>query len=191
MKSAYLFRTLVVSALMLFFAILTSCAYRWGTPDRTLPGGFKTVAVPIFKNLSMEPGIEVGFTNAIRQEFERSKIARLTDKAEAGAEIEGKILTLQYLPSGPRETGLPTGAVIASQYRILIQVEVVLKNIANGKVLWSGRFSGERTYNAPQVTAAGINSVNPLYNLSARRQNIEVLATTLMSEAHDRVTENF
>jgi hypothetical protein len=170
---------------------MTGCAYRWGTPSRTLPGGHKTVSIPVFKNMTMEPGIEISFTNSLRQEFERSKIARLTAHSEAEAELEGRISSLQYLPGGPKESGMPTGAVLASQYRILIEVEIVLKAIVSGKVLWSGKFSGERTYIAPQVTTAGVNSVNPLYNLSARRQNIDVLATTLMNEAHDRVTENF
>ncbi|MNY58066.1 hypothetical protein D3C86_1943590 [compost metagenome] len=62
---------------------------------------------------------------------------------------------------------------------------------ADGTELWSGSFSGERTYVAPQVTLAGVNSVNPLYNLSARRQNIDIMANDIMTEAHDRITENF
>ena len=185
-----IFAVIFISVIVLP-SILTGCAYRWGTPDRTLPGGFKTVSVPIFKNLTLEPGIEVSFTNALRQEFERSKIARVSPKYESGAEIEGKILSVQYLPSGPQESAVSTGVVLASQYRILIQVEVLLKNLATGKTLWSGKFSGERTYIAPQVTSPGVNTVNPLYNLSAHRLNIDVLATSLMNEAHDRVTENF
>jgi hypothetical protein len=70
-----------------------------------------------------------------------------------------------------------------------VTVKVVRQ--ADGTELWAGSFSGERTYAAPQVTLAGVNSVDPLYNLSARRQNIDLMANDLMLEAHDRITENF
>ncbi|HRO68381.1 MAG TPA: hypothetical protein PL182_12500, partial [Pseudobdellovibrionaceae bacterium] len=62
---------------------------------------------------------------------------------------------------------------------------------SDSEVVWEGRFRGERTYAAPQVHMAGVNSVNPLYNLSARRQNLDVLAQEMMIEAHSRMTENF
>jgi hypothetical protein len=80
---------------------------------------------------------------------------------------------------------------MASEYRILLVVTVKVVRQADGTELWKGTFNGERTYAAPQVTLAGINSVDPLYNLSARRQNIDVIASDLMLEAHDRITENF
>ena len=180
--------------LFLFVSVilgLTGCAYKWGTSDRKLPDSHEYVAIPVFKNLTQETGIEVSFTNALRQEFERSNVARIVNKDSATAVMEGTIVSLQYLPAGPKETGLPEGTVLASQYRILIEVQVVLKKKATDEKLWSASFSGERTYLAPQVTATGVNTANPLYNLSSRRQNIDVLATSLMSEAHDRITENF
>lgn len=44
---------------MLFMLLLASCAYRLGSPDRGLPGGYRQVYIPMFKNMSQEPGIEV------------------------------------------------------------------------------------------------------------------------------------
>lgn len=174
------------------FPFLTSCAYRWGAPDRALPGSYKQVYIPIFKNLTKEPGIELEFTNAIRQEFERSKIARISEPEQAEVELQGEISSLQYSPEAPKEGGtLPLGTVIATQYNIRLNVHITLKKRADQSILWSGDFSSQRSYIAPQVTMSGINTVNPLYNLSARRQNIQVMSATLMSEAHDRMTENF
>jgi hypothetical protein len=163
-----------------------------GSPDRTLPGGYKQISIPVFKNLSQETAIEVYFTNSLIQEFERSKIARVVDPNLAEAVLEGEIETVTYTPSGQNQGGsLPTGAVLAAQYQILITAKITVKRNSDKSILWTGTFNGERTYIAPQVLNAVINTVNPLYNLSARRQNIQSLASEMMQEAHDRITENF
>lgn len=181
--------------MMLFF--LSGCAYRLGTSTRSIPGGAKKIAIPVFSNRTPETGIEVGFTNSLMQEFYRSKVARVVNKNEAEAFLEGSIENLQYLPGAKKTAGdssapfLADGAVLATEYRILLTVRLRVVDAKTQQALWEGSFAGERTYVAPQVTLAGVNSVNPLYNLSARRQNIEVMANDIMAEAHDRITENF
>lgn len=163
-----------------------------GSPDRSLPGGYKQMTVPIFKNYTQEPGIEVYFTNSLIQEFERSRIARITDPAKSEVLVEGEISDVTYTPGGKKDGGsLPTGAVIATLYTIKLCAHITLRRVADRSILWEGGFETERDYSAPQVSAAGINTVNPLYNLAARRQNIQSLAAELMSEAHSRITENF
>jgi hypothetical protein len=186
---------LKVSLLICLF-LFDGCAYRLGSPDRSLPGGYKQVFIPVFKNKSMEPGIEVAFTNALIQEYERAKIARITEANQSEVVVEGVIESVSYSKSGndrsaDRDPSLPTGTVLATSYQILITAKVTLRRNSDKSILWAGVFNGERTYNSPQVSAAGINTVNPLYNLSARRQNIEQMALEMMSEAHDRTTENF
>lgn len=183
---------------LLFFAFsLNGCAYRFGAASRSIPGGYKQISVPVFQNKTQEVGIEVGFTNALIHEFQRSRVARIVDNSLSEAAVIGQIDSILYIPGAKRVAGdssspyLPNGTVIASEYRILVKVTVRVISQADGKELWSGSFSGERSYAAPQVTLAGVNSVNPLYNLSARRQNIDVMANTMMVEAHDRITENF
>lgn len=190
---------LLTLALSLGLALttLSGCAYRLGAAARTIPGGYRQISVPVFKNKTQETGIEVAFSNALIQEFQRSRIARVVDNSLSEVAVVGEIDSIQYLPGSPRKAGeasaqyLPTGTVIASEYRILMRVTVRIVRQADGTELWSGSFSGERTYAAPQVTLAGVNSVNPLYNLSARRQNIDIMANDIMTEAHDRITENF
>ncbi|WP_253696961.1 LptE family protein [Bdellovibrio bacteriovorus] len=180
-----------------FSVLLSGCAYRMGAASRSIPGGYKQISVPIFKNRTQETGIEVGFTNALILEFQRSRIARIVDNSLSEVAVIGQIDNIQYIPGAKRVAGeqssayLPNGTVIATEYRILLTVTVKVVRQADGTELWSGSFSGERTYAAPQVTLAGVNSVNPLYNLSARRQNIDVMANDIMAEAHDRITENF
>jgi hypothetical protein len=178
----------------IFLALcLGSCAYHMGSPDRSLPFHYKQVTIPIFRNLSMEPSIEVAFTNSLIKEFERSKIARIVDPAQAEVVIDGQIQSVAYIPGGKKDSssGLPMGAVLATTYDIQVVVTLTLKRQSDQSVLWTGQFTRGRSYNAPQVTLPGINTVNPLYNLSARRQNFDTLAADMMAEAHDRLTENF
>lgn len=168
-----------------------------GMSSRSLPGGYKYLSIPIFKNKTQETGIEVSFTNALIQEFEKSQVGKVTNEGLSDVKIIGVIDTVQYLPGGKKSEGdpaapyLPKGTVLATDYRILVTVNVRIVRLVDNTQIWTGSFSGERTYNAPQVTLAGVNSVNPLYNLSARRQNIDTVANDMMAEAHDRITENF
>ena len=144
----------------------------------------------------MEPGIEVPFTNALIQEYERAKIARITDSNQAEVVAEGVINSVRISKTGADVTGesntsLPTGTVQATAYQILITVELTLKRNSDKSILWAGTFNGERTFNAAQIAAVGVNTANPLYNHSAKRINMEQMAAEMMSEAHDRSTENF
>jgi len=177
--------------------LLSGCAYHIGMSSRSLPGGYKYLSIPVFKNSTYETGIEVGFTNSLVQEFERSQIGKVTSENLSDVKIVGVVESVQYLPGGKLVSGsgnapyLPEGNVLASDYRILVSVSVRIIRQADNTQIWAGTFAGERTYVPPQVTLAGVNSVNPLYNLSARRQNIDSVANDMMAEAHDRITENF
>lgn len=191
----------ILSLSMLILALTTGCAYRLGSGTRGLPGGYGQISIPMFKNKTQETGVEVSFTNSLIQEFLRSKAGRVVEEPQADVRIEGEISSITYTPESAVASGqidiagpgqfLPQGAVLASRYRILVDVNLRLVRRSDREVLWQGSFNGERTYAAPQVHSAGVNSVNPLYNLSARRQNLDVMAIDMMIEAHSRMTENF
>lgn len=201
MKTSRFFLTLKTSfrglLALIVAASLSGCAYRIGMSSRSLPGGYKYLSIPLFKNRTQETGVEVGFTNSLIQEFERSQVGKVTNETLSDVKILGVVDSVQYLPGTKSVSGdtaapyLPQGTVLAKDYRILVTVTVSVVRQADNTQIWTGAFSGERTYVAPQVTLAGVNSVNPLYNLSARRQNIESVANDMMAEAHDRITENF
>ncbi len=184
----------------LFFlsVVVSACAYRFGMRERAFPGGYTQIAVPVFKNVSSEPGIEVLFTTAMIEEIEQSRVGRLTPANESQLTLRGKIINIRYVAGGVVKgegkgnlPHLPQDSVLATEYRILAVVDVELVRISDQKSLWAGRFEGERSYSAPQMTLSTANSVNPLYNQSARYQNIGLMAKDMMSEAHDRMTENF
>ena len=190
-------RSLHLSGLTLFVAIvLSGCAYRLSGPERSLPQGYHQMTVPIFKNYSQEVGSEVPFTNALIQEFERSKVGRVVTPNLAEVVLEGEIRSIEYKGGGKfelvnKDNSVATGPVLAAAYEVAVVVGVTVRRLSDKSILWAGEFRRSSSYTAPQVTLTGINTVNPLYNLSARRQTLELLANDMMAEAHDRITENF
>ncbi len=182
---------------MLGFLASGCASYKLGSVGRTIPGGYKQISIPVFKNRSQEPGVEVAFTNALIQNFHRSKVANVVSESLSDVVIEGSVDAVSSVPSARKSAGdasapfMPTGTVIATEYNVVATVTVQLVRVADGFVLWKDTFASDKTYAAPQVTLAGVNSVNPLYNLSARRQNIDTIASDLMIQVHDRITENF
>ncbi len=174
---------------------VVGCGYSFGPKDRSIPGGYKKIAVPIFKNKSQEVGIEMSFTNSLLQEFQRTKVAEVVPESLAETVIRGEITSVKYVGDSSLKAGdantLPLDTVLWSGYAIVLEVSVVLVRAFDNKVLWQSTFRGEKSYSAPQITRAGLNSANPLYNLSSRRQNIDLMAQDLMAQAYNRITENF
>ncbi len=179
--------------------ILSGCAsYRFGYSQRGIPGGYTQIAVPVFKNNSDEVGIEVQFTNAMIQEFERSRVARVVDRSRAPVILEGSIVSVSTNTgtgvTGGSDSGIPSlpeKSVLTTEYRLVVNCRVLLRRASDNAVLWEGNFSNERAYAPPRIGAAGVNSANALYNRSVRLQTIAQLAELIMEEAHNRITENF
>lgn len=190
-----MFRASQVLQFFLLIFLLGGCAYKFGRGPRAIPGGYRQISIPMFKNKSQETGLEVPFTSAMIQEFLRSKVAKVVEEPMAEVRIEGEIVSVTATADAKQEADksnlLPQGTVLALQYRLITNVNLRAVRRSDGEVLWQGSFRGEGTYSAPQVTLSGVNTVNPLYNLSARRQNLESIAKDMMVEAHSRMTENF
>ena len=176
---------------MFFATQLTACAFRWGTTERTLPGGYRSIAIPIFKNFTQEVGAEAYFTEAIIKEFERTKTARVAPTNVAEVILEGEILEFTNQKSNATTTDLPLGTLLATSHTINIKAIIKLRRASDRQVIWTSPFGGSRSYSAANLSASVVNSVNPQYDLSAQRQNISKIAQLLMVEAYDRMTESF
>ena len=183
---------------------LTSCiSYKWGNEGRQIPGGYKSVAVPIFQNSTHEVGAEVMFTNSMIEEISRSHLAEVEIKDRAAVVLEGVISDINYVGGGPL-TGydannpnysplfpLPADTLLNSEYRVYVTVHISLRRSSDQKVVWSSKFTGERSYLAAKIGTEYLNSANTLYNHSTRQQTLQLIATDLMAQAYDQMTENF
>jgi hypothetical protein len=192
----------LIACALLALTTLNSCAYRAGSGDRQIPGGYRAIAVPVFKNLTHEAGVEVYFTNSLIREIERSRIGSVTPKETSQVTLEGTVDSVQYAGIAPivgtGENGLPGGTVLNTQYNITVGTTLRLRRNSDGKVLWEASFSKGQTYQTPRIGLIGgkggstvLSGADAVYNHSARYQNIETIAADMMLEAHDRLTENF
>jgi hypothetical protein len=189
-----------VVSLILVCAFLSSCAYRYGSPERRIPGGYHLIAVPVFKNKTQEVSIESFFTHSMIMEIEKSSLAQVTSKEESQAILLGEISNVEYVEGTeitPTTQGyhLPQNTVLAKEYRIKISAQIKLVRSSDMAVLWEGAVAGEKRYPAPVITKTTLNAAqptaNPLYNQSARILNIQQVSQDMMTEAYERLTENF
>jgi hypothetical protein len=185
-----------IFVLILFCLLAPACAYHPGFGDRQIPGGYRSIAVPVFKNNTHEAGVEVFFTNAFIREMQRSKIGLLSDRNSAQVTVEGVVDGISYVPHGVVEAGvtnskLPSGTALNQTYGVVAASTLRLRRNSDQKILWEGSFSKESSYDTPRIGIEPLTGANALYNHSARYQNIEMLAADMMTEAHDRLTENF
>lgn len=179
----------------LILGFLNSCAYRFGLTERQLPGGYTQVAVPMFKNRSQEVGIEPLFTNSMITHMERSQAAHVVDKDVAPVVLEGTIDSVVTTQGAIKDSGnlltLPSDSVLVTDYRLRVNATLNLRRKSDDKVIWTGSFTTEKVYQAPQIGTAVVNSADATYNQSARMQTLGLLAEEMMTEAHDRITENY
>mgnify|MGYP001427532633 CR=1 FL=1 len=187
-------------ALPLFLMfLLCSCAYQLGYRTRRLPGGYRTVSIPVFSNITQEVGLEGYFTNSLIREFERSRVAKIAEKSYSPVYVQGEIQSVALTANGQTAANsksaelrfLPKNTVLNTGYRVTVQINLKLIRNSDKSVIWQQNFVNERVFSAAQISVPGINSVNPLYNHSAKHQNIAILADEMMREAHDRLTERF
>lgn len=194
MKPNFVFKFV---ALLLCSMTTFSCAYKLSNAVDKLPGGVTTIAVPLFKNDSKEPNIEVYFTNSFKNEVLRfGRINLVNSESQAEAVVTGviksvKIVSDESVIESKNATYLPYGTVLATQVKVTVTVAMKMTEVKTQKVLWSGDYEQSKNYTPPQLTLPVINSANNLYNLSERRQTLETLSKDMMQLALDRLVDNF
>lgn len=160
------------------------------------------MAIPVFVNRTPYTGMETSFTNDLRNQFAKSKVARVVSEIRAPATIKGTVQHIDVVREGAIDAnktedntlgneGLPANTVLTTEYRVLVRLRVELISKIDGKKIWEGDFTGERTYTAPQIRANNLNSANALYNQNAREMVVAEISKDVMAEAHDRMSENF
>lgn len=76
---------------------LVSCA----TSRQTMLGEeYRTIAIPVFKNDTMQYGLEEVITASVRHAFIRDSRLRVTERPDAHAILEGRIAEVQMDPLG-------------------------------------------------------------------------------------------
>ncbi len=176
---------------------MSSCAYKLSTNLEALPGNVRRIQIPLFKNSTIEPGVEVFFTNSLKAEALRSRVAKIeNDSGNAEAILQGTISSIEVVAGDSviepsTNQYLPGGTILATEYAVVISVDLTLKKRDSNVLLWSGNFKQSKNFTAGQITLPVINTSNSLYNHSAKRQTLDAISKELMQAAFDRMLENF
>ncbi|MCB0378988.1 MAG: LptE family protein [Bdellovibrionales bacterium] len=181
---------------------LCQCGYNWGRGERKLPGEHHTVFVAMFENRSTAVGAEADFTQAMIQELERSGFAVVAKKEAAEIIISGTIINVGV--SGRASIGTFSSvdnlnktahsnfdASMFLDFVLSVDANILVTRTKDDKMIWQTFISRQRPYQGPRLKKDGLRSSNPLYNQSAKKNAVRLIAKDMMAEAFDRMTENF
>jgi len=121
-------------------ALLLGCGYQMVSKETHLPPGLTSIAIPTFLNQTLEPGIEVPFTQGFLREFINDRRVRVVDRGGADSVLEGVIKSFNIYSVAYDRSG------IAIEYQTTVVIDLILKK-QTGEILWKEQdFSETRWY---------------------------------------------
>ncbi len=174
MKSLKVFACL--SLVLLPILALPGCAgYQLGAVKPSAFAEIESLAIPTFKNETLEPRSSVLITNAVIKRFHEDGTYRLTTTAEADATLEGtfkEIIRRQL-------RGSRTDQLRTRELEVVIVVDYVLRDNRSGEILEEGSLRGTTdTY------------IDPNFQLS-ERQALPLAADDLAGQLTSRLSEGW
>jgi outer membrane lipopolysaccharide assembly protein LptE/RlpB len=149
--------------LLLFFSLvfLSGCGYKLAGRETHLPPGVGSVAIPTLVNQTLEPGIEIVFTQAFLNEFIKDRRVQVVDRREADSIFEGVIKSLVILSVSYDKSGF------ALEYQTIVTMDITLKK-QNGEILWKEKDLMERAWyrTNPSVIGNEDNRVNAIQQVA-------------------------
>jgi outer membrane lipopolysaccharide assembly protein LptE/RlpB len=107
--------------------LLAGCGY---STRGSLPDHIKTVAVPIFKNRTLEPGVESAITSGVVNAFSSGGRVKVVPLDEADAILQGEVVG--YSLDG---LSFDTNANVRA-YRLRVVLNVEFRDVRRSAMLW-------------------------------------------------------
>ena len=128
-------------ALFLLLSLL-GCGYHFPLQG-ALPGGVKRLHIPLYQNRTAEPQIESLLTNDASLVLARNpQIVQLDDPAQADAILQGVITSYKTtVVSYDSQDDI-------SEYRVSLKLDVSLRAVSDGRLLWQGQLVWQGEYPA-------------------------------------------
>jgi outer membrane lipopolysaccharide assembly protein LptE/RlpB len=157
--------------------LLCGCGYQLVGKETHIPPGVTSIAIPTFVNATLEPGLEIPFTQAFRREFIFDRRIKVVDSKEADSILTGVIKSFNSITSVAYDA-----AGFATEYQATAVVDLVLKR-RSGEILWiENNLSDIQWYRA---------SSSGVVNEANKNNAAEQIAETLGERARDRFFYNF
>ncbi len=113
--------------LVLAALLLAGCGY---STRGSLPDHIKTVAVPVFKNRTLEPGVESAITSGVVNAFSNGGRVRVVPVDQADAILEGEVVG--YSLDG---LAFDRNANVRA-YRLRLVLNVEFRDVRRSALLW-------------------------------------------------------
>jgi hypothetical protein len=113
--------------LILVAILVAGCGY---STRGSLPDHIKTVAVPIFKNRTLEPGVESAITSGVVNAFSSGGRVKVVPIDEADAILQGEVVG--YSLDG---LSFDTNANVRA-YRLRLVLNVEFRDVRRSAMLW-------------------------------------------------------
>ena len=142
-------------------ATLFGCGYHLAGKDTHLPPGVTSVAIPTLVNQTLEPGVEIVFTQAFLREFIKDRRVKVVDRREADSVVEGIIKSFSIFSASYDKSGY------ALEYQTVVTMDIALKK-RNGEILWVEKDLKEMQWyrTNPSVIATEDNRVNAIQKVA-------------------------
>ena len=158
--------TLYVLMLVLLFP---SCGYHLDGYGSALPSHIRTIAIPVFKNVSSQPNIHRDATDAIRKKFITDARLKLVGSSTADLLLRGTITDYQL-----RAVSF-SGKDVAEEYIVRLGVQIETYDQVKKKILLNQKFTTQWDYRA---TSNIINSESARF--AALKEAYDDLAAQLI-----------
>ena len=159
------------AALALAVALAAAGCGLYSFSASRLPGHIKTVAIPVFENVTPEPGLEQEVTQAVTAEFVRDNTLRVVPESRADSGLYGRVIRYQN-----RVFGYNAQAQ-TEEYEVVIEVQVEFKDLVKRKTLWKEEaLLGRTTY----FVVATVGQA-PKDEVTGRTEAIRNLASDLLN----------
>ncbi len=158
---------------------MSSCGYTL-VGQGNLPDHIKTIAIPVFKNETLEEGVEISLTNAAIDEFVKGGRMKLVSRERADALLIGVVKSYKN-----KEAVTYDDRNRVSSYKVTVTVDVTLRDLIDDTVLW------EEAGLAENADYAGGDDVGLTEEKENERNALQTLAEDMAQKIRTLSTEGF
>lgn len=140
MKISVILRSVLLLAAAVFFS---GCAgYHLGVSKPKFMGDIQTIAVPTFKNETLEPRIEVQAANAVINQIQRDGTYRVVQKDSADAILEGTVMKIDRKPA----RSVHGDAIATREFDLTVHLRWEVRRRVTGQVVESRSAVGTTSF---------------------------------------------
>lgn len=138
-----LLRVIAALLLALITTFVVGCAgYHVGPSKPAYMNNVHKIAIPSFKNLTLEPRMEVIFANTLAKQIQQDGTYKVTSEEESDVILQGTVVRIERIPA----RGLQTNFFQTTDFNLSLTLEIKLTDRRNGKILATRIITGNTTF---------------------------------------------